>query len=181
MPRFPIGLWRKEQMFKTMEPVGCSPPWPTVARDNTWLKTELERMWQKHFWDVPRRNPIDAAFGQPWPTRLALIILGEETQISYIRLNALLRVLGVPGFVITITLAHELAHYAHGFGSLLPRKYTHPHEGGVINKELQERGLGHLLAPYAEWVTKYWDSFYMEHAWIFANGQANDHAEYVRE
>lgn len=173
--RFPIGQWRQAQMLKTVEPNGSLPQTQhsRVVRDNTWLKTELERVWQKHFWDVPRANPIDIAFGPVWSTRLGLITLGAETRTSYIRLNALFRVLGAPGFTIIITLAHELAHYAHGFGSDLPRKYTHPHERGVVNRELQERGLGHLLASYQEWCTGHWDSFYKAHAGIFANGHTN--------
>lgn len=139
-----------------------------LARDDAWLAQHLETLWTRHFADVPRANPIDVAFGRPWKTRLGLITLGEETRASYIRVNALLRLAGAPEFIGTLTLAHELVHYAHGFGSTLRRRYRHPHQGGIVDRELAARGFGHLIEPYRAWLDGCWFVFYDEHVRLFA-------------
>jgi hypothetical protein len=139
-----------------------------LVRDDLWLASHLEELWQRHFADVPRANPVDVAFGRPWKTRLGLITLGEETKSSYIRLNALLRLDSAPEFIPTLTLAHEMVHYAHGFGSTLPRRFRHPHQGGIVNRELMARGFGHYLEPYRAWLDEHWFPFYDRHVHIFS-------------
>lgn len=139
-----------------------------LVRDDAWLARHLEELWERHFADVPRANPIDVAFGRPWKTRLGLITLGEETHASYIRINSLLRLDAAPEFIGTVTLAHELVHYAHGFGSTLPRRYRHPHQGGVVERELAARGFGQLIEPYRAWLDECWFAFYDEHVPFFA-------------
>ena len=47
----------------------------------------------------------------------------------------------IPEQIISATLVHELCHYAHGFSSPLPRKYSSPHAGGVILRRNEKRGL----------------------------------------
>lgn len=138
-----------------------------LLRDDTWLADHLVDLWRGHFRDVPRANPVDIAFGRPWKTRLGLITLAEDTGASYIRLNALLRLDAAPEFVVSLTLAHELVHYAHGFGSTLPRTYRHPHQGGIVNRELTTRGFGAYIEPYRAWLDEQWFPFYDVHAGIF--------------
>lgn len=141
-----------------------------ILRDDKYLNDLLEGLLEINFRGVPLPNPIDLTFGQAWQGRLGLIILGNG--VSFIRINSLLQLDKAPFFAVTVTLAHELVHYAHGFGSSLPRKYPHPHKGGIVDKELRGRGLGHLLPLYKEWCLKHWNSFYEDHAWISANGHA---------
>jgi hypothetical protein len=45
----------------------------------------------------------------------------------------------------------------------LPRRYEHPHRGGVVLRELQERGLGEEYDLYREWIRDHWESFYSCH------------------
>lgn len=65
--------------------------------------------------------------------------------------------LRIPQDVVDHTIAHELCHYAHGFSSPHPRLHKYPHEGGVIKREMEERGLGFLYQSYQKWVKIYRD------------------------
>jgi hypothetical protein len=60
-----------------------------------------------------------------------------------------------PTEMIDHTIAHELVHYAHGFPSPGPRLHRYPHRGGVIDKELEDRNLHHLVMFYNMWVKEY--------------------------
>jgi len=62
-----------------------------------------------------------------------------DNKISFIGINALLQHAQVPEYVLITTIAHELTHYAHGFGSPLPRCYEHPHANNVVERELERR------------------------------------------
>jgi hypothetical protein len=57
-------------------------------------------------------------------------------------INALPQHWQVPEYVLITTIAHELTHYAHSFGSSLSRCYEHPHANNVVERELAQRGLG---------------------------------------
>ena len=103
-------------------------------------------------------------YGATWKTRLGLITLSDDRATSYIQVNSLVRMREVPDYITNITIAHELVHYAHGFGSPLPRRYKHPHRGGVVKRELLRRGLAAEYARYDEWVYERWYDFYAEHA-----------------
>lgn len=129
-------------------------------RDNRWLGEHLAAVWDRHFADTPCLNPVDIAFAKQWKARLGLITLCEESNISNIRLNALLSHPDVPECITTITVAHELVHYSHGFGSALPRRYQHPHRGNVVERELVRRGLERDLEEYLDWIDQHWDQFY---------------------
>lgn len=135
-------------------------PWPLeatkVPRDDHWLSHQLDRIWDTFFRDIPRVNSVKVAFARHWKARLGLITFCEDTSTTYIAINAYLRYQDVPEFVNTATIAHELAHYAHGFGSPLPRRYAHPHRGGVVSKELAARGLGIELRAHQQWVRDHW-------------------------
>jgi len=60
-----------------------------------------------------------------------------------------------PEEVVDHTLAHELVHYIHGFSSPYPRLHKFPHRGGIIDKEMKDRGMGNLVSYYRKWVNLY--------------------------
>lgn len=124
------------------------------------LSLYLEYIWQRYFADVPRVNDVQIAYCAVWKTRLGLIRLSLDNTISFIGINALLRLPQVPECVLVTTIAHELAHYAHGFGSPLPRRYEHPHANNVIERELEVRELGEHLRCCNRWIDHEWYSLY---------------------
>ena len=124
------------------------------------LNKYLDNIWQHYFNDVPCVNEVQIAYCHPWKRRLGLIRLSLDNRISFIGINALLQHEQVPKYVLITTIAHELTHYAHGFGSPLPRLYAHPHANNTVNRELERRGLGEDAHRCDEWVDKYWFAFY---------------------
>lgn len=120
----------------------------------------LDEIWRKHFSNVARLNKVQIAYCYPWKRRLGLIRLSLDSMTSFIGLNALLQVEEVPEYVLITTVAHELAHYAHGFGSPLARRFEHPHANNVVSQELEHRGLGEIMRLCDEWIDKHWFSFY---------------------
>jgi hypothetical protein len=131
-----------------------------LQRDNQWLGEHLEYIWQNYFQDTPCVNPVQIAFAKRWKSRLGSICLCEETATSHIRINVLLSHPVVPDCLLTITVAHELVHYAHGFGSLLPRRHTDPHKDSIVERELIRRGLDREYEHYLQWIEEHWDRFY---------------------
>jgi hypothetical protein len=120
----------------------------------------LDEIWKKYFNDVLRANQVEIAYYYPWKRRLGLIRLSPDGNVSFIGLNALLQMEEVPEYILITTIAHELVHYTHGFGSPLARKYKHPHANNIVPKELERRGLGKILHLCNEWIDKHWFSFY---------------------
>lgn len=120
----------------------------------------LDHVWHTYFGDVPRANEVQIAYQYPWKTRLGLIRMTFDETMSFIGINALLQHPRVPEDVLIVTTAHELVHYAHGFGSPLPRHYTNPHAGSVVDRELERRGLGEYVYRSEAWIDKYWFPFY---------------------
>ncbi len=120
----------------------------------------LEYIWRHYFSDVPRVNEVQIAYCQPWKRRLGLIRLSQDNAVSFIGINSLLKHPLVPEYVLFTTIAHELTHYAHGFGSPLPRRYTHPHANNVVNRELEARGLREQVRLCDDWIDKQWFTFY---------------------
>jgi hypothetical protein len=120
----------------------------------------LETIWQTYFADVPRANQVSIAYCQPWKRRLGLIRLSLDNETSFIGLNALLQLPQVPEYILITTIAHELTHYAHGFGSPLPRVHEHPHANNVVKRELERRGLGETMRLCDQWIDNQWFSFY---------------------
>ncbi len=135
-------------------------PNTTSVRD---LTTYLDCIWQRHFSDIPRVNEVEIAYGHPWKQRLGLIRLSLDNKLSFIGINALLRHHSVPECVLIATIAHEVTHYAHGFGSPLPRLYQHPHANNVVDRELEQRGLGEYVRSCDEWIDREWCAFYQMH------------------
>lgn len=129
-------------------------------RDSEWLDAELDYLWNTHFRDVTRANVVKIQFAKEWKARLGMITLSASGRTTYIGINSLLCNRQVPWYVPTVTIAHELVHYTHGFGSPLQRKYRHPHKGGVVAKELKARGLEIEHHLFSNWITDHWHSFY---------------------
>ncbi len=120
----------------------------------------LTQIWRHHFADTPRINNVLIDYCYPWKNRLGLIRLSQDQSTSFIGINTLLQVQQVPEYVLITTIAHELVHYAHGFGSPLPRYYKHPHANNIVNRELEQRELEVQLRCCHEWIDKYWYEFY---------------------
>jgi hypothetical protein len=120
----------------------------------------LEGIWERYFVDVPRVNEVQIAYCKPWKNRLGLIRMSLDETTSFIGVNTLLQHELVPEYVLITTVAHELVHYAHGFGSPLPRPYEHPHANNVVNRELEKRGLGTYVRQCDAWIDREWFAFY---------------------
>jgi len=129
-------------------------------RDSQWLKQEMEYLWTHFFADIPRVNVVEVRFAGSWKSRLGVISLSEDTRTSYIGINSLLSLPEAPYYVSRITVAHELVHYAHGFGSPLPRQHRHPHRGRIVEKELLARGFRQEWVVYHDWIRNHWYDFY---------------------
>jgi hypothetical protein len=122
----------------------------------------LENIWNRYFSDVTRVNQVDIFYCRPWKRRLGQIRMSLDASTSLIGLNSLLQLSQIPEHVLLATIAHELVHYAHGFGSPLPCLYPHPHAHRVVDRELEHRGLGETLHLCNAWIDQHWFSFYEE-------------------
>lgn len=141
-------------------------------RDNSFLENLLYDIWEEYFSDVPRQNLVRIRFGKHAKRQLGCIVLlkddrsverfiGERDDIdvrsvSEIRITRYFAYDNVPEFVIKSTIAHELCHYTHGFNSPLKQLYNKPHQGGVVNREMRERGLGEVLDNAQGWLKENW-------------------------
>ncbi len=131
-------------------------------RDNAWLESRFQFLWTNYYADVRRGFPITVKFGRAARYRYGSICnVGRECRIT---MNGLFAHPEVPEYVVDATLAHELAHYVHGYGSGLPKLHAHPHRGGVIDKEMQKRGCFYLEEQAAVWRREHWQSFYERQA-----------------
>ena len=124
-------------------------------RSDEWLQLRFNQIWEKLFSDVERRNNVLIRFKGNWKNKFGHIkrLKNKDTEIG---INNLFRYEKVPEFIIDLTIAHELIHYSHGFQSPHEKKFSYPHQGGVVNKELKQRGLGLALKKEKEWVKRDW-------------------------
>lgn len=127
----------------------------TIKRDNNWLLSRLDHIWNKYFSDIPQNNKVFIKFGRFAKFRLGSIRLNKQTKASYITITAMFKDPKIPTEVIDHTIGHELVHYAHGFSSPSPRLHKYPHAGGVVKKEMEARGMGHLHKAYKDWIKRY--------------------------
>jgi len=113
-------------------------------RDQLWLTQRLCHIWELLFQDTPKKNTVNICFKGSWKNKFGHIkrLKNKDTEIA---INKLFQHEIIPEYVIDVTIAHELTHYAHGFHSPLPQLYKHPHKGGIVTKELKKRGFIHLL------------------------------------
>lgn len=126
-----------------------------TLRDNNWLLSRLDFLWTKHFDDIPQTNKVFIRFGRYAKYRLGSIKLNRRTKDSLITITAMFKDLKIPQEVVDHTIGHELTHYAHGFSSTQPRLHKYPHAGGVVKREMTERGMGYLHTAYQAWVKEY--------------------------
>ncbi len=134
------------------------------VRSRFWLETALWQVWTGHFSDVAPVNDVHIAYFRPSKTRLGWIALSEAGDSTLIGINRLLSYPNVPDEICRVTIAHELVHYCHGFGSPLPRRFTDPHAGDVVDRELKDRGLGDALQRSHRWAQRVWPWIYTQHA-----------------
>ncbi len=135
-----------------------------MPRDNVWLLSRLDYIWSTHFADVPQTNRVYIKFGRHAKLRLGSIKLNPTTKSSLITITAMFKDPKIPVEVVDHTIGHELSHYTHGFSSLQPRLHKYPHEGGVVRKEMERRGMGHLHRAYNKWVREYREVLVEDHA-----------------
>jgi hypothetical protein len=126
-----------------------------TVRDNTWLLSRLNFLWDNYFSDVPAKNKVFIKFGRVAKYRFGSIRLSYRDNSTHILINGMFKDPKYPSEIVDHTIAHELVHYAQGFSSPHPRMHAYPHRGGVIDKELNERGLKHLVFIYNVWVVDY--------------------------
>ena len=124
-------------------------------RDDEFLRNRLEEVWQKGFLDVEKKNNINIRFKGRWKNKFGHIKKLKSGD-SEIVVNGYFKNEAVPDYILELTIAHELVHYSHGFNSPLPKLYSHPHKGGVVNKDLKKRGFGHLLKLERQWIKNEW-------------------------
>jgi hypothetical protein len=125
-------------------------------RDDTFLQEKLDYFLNGAFEDVPQMNKIEIAFGRRAQRRFGSIKMARDKRVSQITINGVFRDEKIPEEIILATIAHELCHYAHGFSSPLPKKYRHPHQGGVIKREMKGRGLVLLYEFEKQWTKAHW-------------------------
>ena len=127
-------------------------------RDNKFLLERLGQIWFLLFNEIPKLNEVIIRFGGKSRNKFGHIKRKEKD--TEIVINSLFKFEIVPEYIIDLTIAHELSHYAHGFNSPLEKKYKHPHKGGVITKELNKRGFDKMLKKEKMWFKNEWPKVY---------------------
>jgi len=132
-----------------------------MKRDNKWLKDRFKYLKDRYFEDIEIRNNIIVKFGRPTKTRMGSIKKGRrKTNFnSIITINGHFQNPEIPSYIIDAVLAHEFMHYAHGFCSPHQQAFCHPHKGGIVNRDLKERGLADILKAEKVWLKKNWKNF----------------------
>lgn len=133
-------------------------------RDNKYLADKLTKIWENHFADVPVANNVFVKFGQKAKTRLGSIRFGrsKDNQNTHISITGYFSDYRIPDYVVEGVLAHELAHYSHGFFSPHRRLYRHPHKHKIVDKELTKRGLESILILQKKWLKNNWREYIKE-------------------
>lgn len=131
-----------------------------IERDDNWLLSRLDHIWSKYFSDIPQTNKVFIKFGRNAKFRLGSIKLKQTggafgTKASHITITAMFKDTKIPAEVVDHTIGHELTHYAHGFSSTNPRLHKHPHAGGVVKREMTERGMELFYEAYKSWIKEY--------------------------
>ena len=133
-----------------------------TIRDNVWLLSRLDDLWEKHFPDIPQTNKVFIKFGRYSRLRLGSIRLDRPTGHTLITITSMFKDLSIPTEVVDHTIGHELTHYAQGFSSPHPKLHRYPHEGGVVRRELMARGFGKTLKVYLNWIKTYRKELYVQ-------------------
>lgn len=128
-------------------------------RDDQWLEVRLNTIWRKYFSDIKKLNTVKIHFGRKAKKRLASIrqlSKHDKHSDTEIKVTAYFKELQVPEYIVDVTIAHELCHYAHGFASPLPKFSQFPHRGSLVDNELKKRGLGEMLEKQEKWLKEDW-------------------------
>lgn len=136
-----------------------------INRDDKWLLSRLDELWNKHFADIPQTNKVFIKFGRHAKFRLGSIRLNRQTKASIITITAMFKDLKIPQEVVDHTIGHELVHYSHGFSSTHPRLHRYPHAGGVVGLEMRQRGMEQLHQSYKAWVKQYRQTLRRQYGW----------------
>lgn len=128
-------------------------------RDDEWLATRMHQIWEMLFPEVARLNNVVIRFKGKWKNKFGHIkrLSNKDTEIA---INALFKDSRVPEYIVDITIAHELVHYYHGFNSPHEQKYKHPHKGGIVDRDLRNRGFGHMMKLEREFLKRQWMPIY---------------------
>lgn len=126
-----------------------------IERTNQWLIFRLDYIWTKYFSDVSQTSKVFIKFGRFARFRLGSIKFDKKSQDTTITITAMFKQTSVPKEVIDHTIAHELVHFAHGFSSVHPRLHRYPHAGGVVRREMSQRGMEYLYDAYKKWIKSY--------------------------
>ena len=149
-----------------------------MIRDNKYLENLLYDLWENNFCDVARLNLVTIKYGKFSKRQLGSIKMikdkdtfyryikkynldkniFESKTVSLINITKYFTYDYVPEYVVRATIAHELCHYTHGFSSPLKRMYRYPHQGGIIRKELESRGLYDEYKNSKRWLKNHWVS-----------------------
>ncbi|OGD97698.1 hypothetical protein A3A49_03055 [Candidatus Curtissbacteria bacterium RIFCSPLOWO2_01_FULL_38_11b] len=135
-------------------------------RSEKWLSDQLELVLSKYFSNIKISNPIEIKWGREAkyrfgsirlikPKGIKLLSRRSYPQKSVITITSMFRSEGISEKVVNYTICHELCHYAHGFSSANKKLFRHPHHGGVVNRELTERGAGDLIGEFKKWLKTY--------------------------
>ena len=147
-----------------------------MRRDNRYLENILYEIWEEYFPDVPRKNLVIIKFGKYSKRQLGsikranektkikrllqkykdLMEIQDEKSISVITITRYFQNEDIPEYVIISTIAHELCHYTHGFNSPLKKQFKYPHQGGIVNKEMDKRGLRDIRIKTRRWLKENW-------------------------
>ena len=151
-------------------------------RDIKFLENILYDLWENHFCDVPRHNLVLIKYGKFSKRQLGSIkiantrtriksilkekkddlLVQDHKSITVITMTKYFESETVPEFVVRAVIAHELCHYAHGFSSPLEKRFDKPHQGGIVKKELEKRGLLEEQERADRWIKKYWKEIISE-------------------
>jgi hypothetical protein len=131
-------------------------------RTNIWLLSRLDHLWSRHFSDIKQTNKVFIKFGRFSRYRLGSIKLDRKGH-SQITITKMFADPKIPAEVVDHTIGHELVHYSHGFSSPHPRLHKYPHEGGVVKKEMTERGMLKELKIYQDWIKSYKKELYAKY------------------
>lgn len=123
-------------------------------RNNDYLVRKLNDILTNNFSDKILANPIEIRFGRKAACRLGSI--RKQEKVSLIMLTGYFQDERVPEELIEVTVAHELAHYFHGFCSDHKKISDHPHRGRLVDRELINRGFGDKLIFQRKWLKTEW-------------------------
>ncbi|MDD4381932.1 MAG: hypothetical protein PHE21_01135 [Candidatus Dojkabacteria bacterium] len=145
-------------------------------RDRQFLEDIMYDLWDNYFCDIPRKNMVVIKYGKYSKRQLGSIKLAngrtkikglvknrkkdflaqDDRSITVITITRYFQNDIVPEFVIRATIAHEMCHYAHGFSSPLEKRFAKPHQGRIIDKELEYRGLRDITKQADLWLKDNW-------------------------